>query len=132
MTLKVPLAALALGTALTFCAAAEPARVVGVGLVIKIENRYPVVDSLVAGGPAAREGTLKPGDRIEGVAQGEGPWEETAGLKLAEVVDKIRGARGTTVRLRVIRFDEDGTGARQQVSVRLKRDILKEPPARSK
>jgi len=126
------LAAACLAALTAVGAAAEPARVVGVGLVIKIESRYPVVDSLVAWGPAAREGSLKAGDRIEEVAQGEGPWEETAGLKLADVVAKIRGPRGTKIRLRVMRVDPDGSGARQQVIVTLKRDVLKESSTQQK
>ncbi|MBI3551807.1 MAG: PDZ domain-containing protein [Elusimicrobia bacterium] len=119
MSLKAALIPLAL-----LCAATAAERVVGVGLVIKIVGRYPAVESLVPGGPALREGNLKPGDRIEGVAQGDGPWVDTAGLKLEGVVALIRGPRGSSVRLRAVRVEEDG--GRRQIVVALKRDVLKD------
>jgi carboxyl-terminal processing protease len=101
----------------------NPAAVVGVGLVVKIVGRYPVIDALVPGGPAAKDGRLLPGDRIEGIAQGENAWEDTAGLKLAQIVAKIRGPRGSAVSIRAVRTDEDG--ARAQIMTTLKREVLK-------
>jgi carboxyl-terminal processing protease len=123
-------ALLLLGLALASPAAAAKApkaddakSVVGLGLVVKIVGRYPVIDALVPGGPAAKDGRLKPGDRIEGVAQGEGAWEDTAGLKLAQIVAKIRGPRGSSVSVRAVRSGEDG--GRVEIVVRLKREVLK-------
>ncbi len=64
--------------------------------------------SIMLGGPAARDGRLRPGDRIEAVAQGSGPFESSAGLALERVLPKIRGPKGSVVRLRVSRDGADG------------------------
>jgi carboxyl-terminal processing protease len=60
----------------------------------------PVVVDVVAGGPAAVAG-LRPGDAIVGVDD-----VDTAGWPNAQVVRLVRGAAGTTVRLRVERPGE--------------------------
>ena len=55
------------------------------------------------GGPAALSGKLKPGDRIVGVGQGaSGPILDVIGWRLDDVVDKIRGAKDTVVRLEIL------------------------------
>jgi hypothetical protein len=66
----------------------------GVGLVLKNGGAKFVVESLVAGGGAACEGTVKPGDvllQVEGVS--------AAGQTLATLVPSIKGPTGTSVRL---------------------------------
>jgi carboxyl-terminal processing protease len=75
----------------------------GIGASLQFDDGYTVVKELIPGGAADKEGHLKPEDRIVGVGQGEeGQIEDTMDMKLSDVVDKIRGARGTTVRLEVI------------------------------
>ena len=106
----------------------DPA-VVGVGIEIKIDNGYPVIVSLVPGGPAGKDGQLSIGDRIEGVAQGDEPWKSTYGLKLIDVVTLVRGKCGTKVSVRATRMTDDGS--RQQLIVELTRDALKTPPKKS-
>jgi carboxyl-terminal processing protease len=75
----------------------------GIGAVLQSDNEYTKVVRLVPGGPASKQGQLKPADRIVGVAQGKD--EEIVnviGWRLDEVVDKIRGPRESVVRLEVI------------------------------
>ncbi len=75
----------------------------GVGAVLRNENEYTIVQQVVAGGPAAKSGRLKPEDRIVAVAQGSaGSWADIIGWRLEKVVDLIRGPRGTVVRLQLI------------------------------
>ncbi|MGH8510698.1 MAG: PDZ domain-containing protein [Gammaproteobacteria bacterium] len=75
----------------------------GVGAVLRNENEYTIVQRVVAGGPAAKSGRLKPEDRIVAVAQGSaGSWVDIIGWRLEKVVDLIRGPRGTLVRLQLI------------------------------
>ncbi|CAN5872501.1 carboxy terminal-processing peptidase [soil metagenome] len=75
----------------------------GVGAVLRNENEYTIVQQVVAGGPAAKSGRLKPEDRIVAVAQGSaGSWVDIIGWRLEKVVDLIRGPRGTVVRLQLI------------------------------
>lgn len=75
---------------------------VGIGAVLRSEEGYAKITELVEGGPAAMGGKLKVGDRISAVAQGDKDFVDVIDMKLAKVVDMIRGKKGTTVRLKVI------------------------------
>lgn len=75
----------------------------GIGASLMFDDGYTVVKELIVGGAADKDGHLKPEDRIVGVGQGEdGLIVDTVDMKLSDVVDMIRGTRGTTVRLEVI------------------------------
>ncbi|MGH7192754.1 MAG: S41 family peptidase, partial [Candidatus Saccharimonadales bacterium] len=75
----------------------------GIGASLAPDDGYTVVKELIPGGAAEKDGRLKPEDRIVGVGQGEdGEIVDTVDMRLRDVVDKIRGKRGTTVRLEVI------------------------------
>lgn len=75
----------------------------GIGASLMFDDGYTVVKELIPGGAAEKEGHLKPEDRIVGVGQGEeGTVVDTLDMKLSDVVDMIRGSRGTTVRLEVV------------------------------
>lgn len=79
----------------------------GIGATLSSEDGYVTVKHLVPGGPAEKEGSLKINDKICSVGQDEdGPMEDVVDMKLDDVVKKIRGKAGTTVRLEVI--PEDG------------------------
>lgn len=75
----------------------------GIGAVLQIDDEYTKVSRIVPAGPADKQGELKAADLIIGVGQGtEGPLEDVIGWRLDEVVDLIRGERGTTVRIEVV------------------------------
>lgn len=75
----------------------------GIGAVLQSENQYTKVSRVVPGGPASKQGQLQSNDRIVGVAQGEdGEMENVIGMRLDEVVDRIRGPKESKVRLEVI------------------------------
>ena len=75
----------------------------GIGASLQFDDGYTVVKELIPGGAAEKDGHLKPEDRIVGVGQGtDGLIVDTMDMKLSDVVDLIRGNRGTTVRLEVI------------------------------
>ncbi|XOZ33865.1 carboxy terminal-processing peptidase [Halomonadaceae bacterium KBTZ08] len=74
----------------------------GIGAVLQSKDGYTKVSRIVPGGPAAEEGSLGAADRIVGVAQGDDPMENVIGWRLSEVVDLIRGPKGSKVRLEVI------------------------------
>ena len=80
----------------------------GIGAVLRWEDGYTVVNSIIPGGAAARNGILAVDDRIIAVAQGTEPFESVIDMRLNEVVELIRGQRGTTVRLQVMRKNENG------------------------
>jgi len=79
----------------------------GIGASLKGEDGHTTVAEVVPGGAADRDGRLKAKDRIVGVGQGtDGEVEDVVDLNLNEVVKKVRGKRGTVVRLKVIPVGE--------------------------
>jgi len=96
----------------------------GIGARLQWDDGYTKLIELVPGGPAIRSKKLKPGDRIIAVAQGEeGEAVDVIEMELDKVVDKIRGEKGTLVRLTIIPADAaDDSETRE---VRLIRDKIK-------
>ncbi|NKN33949.1 carboxy terminal-processing peptidase [Marichromatium bheemlicum] len=75
----------------------------GIGAVLRADNEYTVVQSTVPGGPARESGQVHTGDQIVGVGQGlDGPFEDVVGWRLEDVVEKIRGPKGSVVRLQLL------------------------------
>ena len=75
----------------------------GIGAVLFRQDDVVVVREMVPGGPAARSGRLKPGDRVVGVGQGvSGEMKDVIGWRIDDVVQLIRGAANTQVRLDVV------------------------------
>ncbi|PSJ47154.1 carboxy terminal-processing peptidase [Zobellella taiwanensis] len=75
----------------------------GIGAVLQAEDDYTVIRSLVPGGPAARSSELQPDDRIIGVGQQADQITDVIGWRLDEVVDLIKGPKGTKVWLQIQR-----------------------------
>ncbi|MBI2386265.1 MAG: carboxy terminal-processing peptidase [Elusimicrobia bacterium] len=96
---------------------------VGIGAVLRSEDGYARIVSLVPGGPADSDKRLKPNDKIEAVAQGDGPFVEAVGMKLDRLVQMIRGEKGSVVRMRVIPADAIDPSTR--VVITLVRDEIK-------
>jgi len=75
----------------------------GIGATLSPEDGYTIVRELIKGGPAEKSGELRPKDKIQGVGQGrEGKIEEVIDFKITDVVQLIRGPKGTVVRLDVL------------------------------
>lgn len=75
----------------------------GIGAVLEMEDEYTKVSRLVTAGPADKQGELKPADRIVGVGESKsGEIQDVVGWRLDDVVDRIRGPKGSVVRLEVI------------------------------
>jgi carboxyl-terminal processing protease len=69
----------------------------------------------VKGGPAAKNGQLKLGDRIVAVdTDNSGKWTDIMYLSIDKVVDLIRGKQGVSVRLRVLGAE---TGEQKEVII---------------
>ncbi|HEY5792027.1 MAG TPA: PDZ domain-containing protein, partial [Chthoniobacterales bacterium] len=90
---------------------------VGVGAVLRSDEGYARVVEVVPGGPADRDGRLRVNDRIAAVAQGEKDFEDVMDMKLDKVVEKIRGEKGTTVRLLVVPSDAADPSKRQVIDI---------------
>ncbi|MEQ1512915.1 MAG: carboxy terminal-processing peptidase [Lysobacteraceae bacterium] len=75
----------------------------GIGAQLQKQDDVVVIRELIPGGPAALSDKLKAGDRIVGVGQGaSGPMEDVVGWRIDDVVAKIKGAKGTQVRLDIV------------------------------
>ncbi len=73
----------------------------GIGASLRTEGDYTIVVELIAGGPAARDGQLRPNDKIVAVAQGKDDPVDVVGQRIDKVVKLIRGSKGSEVRLTV-------------------------------
>jgi carboxyl-terminal processing protease len=105
---------------------------VGIGAVLQERDGYTTVRELVAGGPAQLSGKLAVGDRIIGVGQGEtGAVKEVVGTRLDEVVQLIRGAKDSTVRLDILPADA-GETANHRIIALVRDKISLEKQAASK
>ena len=75
----------------------------GIGASLTTEDDYVHILNIIPGGPASIDGSLKPEDKITGVAQGsDGSMVDVIGWRLDDVVDLIRGPADTVVRLQII------------------------------
>jgi len=75
----------------------------GIGAVLRSENEYTQVQKTINGGPAQLSQQIHAGDKIVGVAQGlDGVMEDVVGWRLQDVVEKIRGPKGSVVRLEIV------------------------------
>jgi carboxyl-terminal processing protease len=104
---------------------------VGIGAVLRSEDGYAKIMELVPGGPADLDGRLKVGDRILAVAQAEKEFEDMVDMKLDKVVEKIRGEKGSLVRLQVIPGDADDPSKRQIVEITRDEVKLKDQEAKA-
>lgn len=75
----------------------------GIGAVLRTEDGFTVIQSLVPGGQADKQNILRPKDKITAVAQdGEEPVD-VIDMDLRDVVGMIRGPKGTKVTLTILR-----------------------------
>lgn len=94
----------------------------GIGATLTSQEGFTVIEALITGGPAARSGLLQPQDKIVAVGQGlKGPMENVIDMDLKEVVKKIRGDKGTKVRLSILRKVGD---AKERLEYTLTRDEI--------
>lgn len=96
---------------------------VGIGAMLRSEDGYAKIESLVPGGPAQTSGRIKVGDRISAVAQGAKDFVDVRDMRLDKVVEQIRGKKGTKVRLLII--PASATDPSQRKTIELVRDEIK-------
>ncbi len=104
---------------------------VGIGAMLRSEDGYAKIESLVAGGPAQKQGGVKVGDRITAVAQGVAEFTDVRDMRLDQVVEMIRGKKGTRVRLLVIPADAPDPSKRKTIEIVRDEIKLKDQEARA-
>jgi carboxyl-terminal processing protease len=78
----------------------------GIGVALSERDGYSVVEQVIPGGAADRVGALEPQDRIVSVAEEGQTPVDIIDMPLREVVNRIRGKKGTKVHLTVVREGE--------------------------
>lgn len=95
----------------------------GIGATLSSQDGFTVIEQLVPGGAAERSGLLKSQDKIVAVGQGKkGKMVNVIEQELRDVVRKIRGKKGTTVKLTILRKKGAGKG---RFTISLVRDKIK-------
>lgn len=98
----------------------------GIGVSIRPDRKnpdYTRIISLVDGGPAQKTGQIRANDLILGVAQDGEEMVDTIGFSTREIVALIRGAKGTTVTIKVKQPNTSDSSAR---NVTIVRDVIKQ------
>jgi carboxyl-terminal processing protease len=107
----------------------------GIGALLTTEDDYPVIVSVVPGGPADKSGNLNPNDRIVKVKQlqeSNPAAVDVVGWRIDEVVQLIRGETGTKLELEIIPAKTEDLSDRKWVSLTREEVKLEEQAAKSK
>lgn len=99
----------------------------GIGAQLRVVDEIVEVTNIVPGSPSAKQGELKEKDKILKVAQGEKDPVDVIGMDIDDVVQLIRGAKGTEVRLTVRKPD----GSEKVISIIRDIVIMEESFAKS-
>lgn len=105
---------------------------IGIGATLQSQDGYCKIKELVVGGPAARSGQLKVGDRIVGVAQKAGDeFTDLVDLPLPQTVELIRGKKDSSVFLSIIPADAADDSARKTLILVRKEIKLEDQQAKA-
>ncbi|MGA9572789.1 MAG: carboxy terminal-processing peptidase [Lysobacterales bacterium] len=105
----------------------------GIGALLGRENEYTSIASVVPGGPADKQGGLKAGDKVLAVGQGkDGKMQDVVGWRVDDVVDLIRGAKHTIVRIEVLHEDTGVDGPPETIEIVRDEVKLEEQAAKSR
>ena len=103
----------------------------GIGAKLQTEGEFTIVNELIPGGPALKSNLLKKGDKIVGIGQGKtGEIIDVTGWRINEVVKKIRGKKGTVVRLKILPASQGGRGSSKIVALLRDKVNLQEQAAK--
>ena len=105
----------------------------GIGAMLSKDGDYTIVVSVVPGGPAFKGDEIHDNDRIVGVGQGEeGEIVDVVGWRNDDVVQLIRGKKGTTVRLSVLKAKDGATATPEIVIIVREKINIEDTRAESK
>jgi carboxyl-terminal processing protease len=96
----------------------------GIGARLREQDDFVEVVDVIKGGPADLDGRLQPLDRITAVAEDNDEFTDVIGWRLEDVVDRIRGPKGSNIRLQVLPAGQQ-PGSTQKV-IALTRDKVKD------
>ncbi|MGJ1205933.1 carboxy terminal-processing peptidase [Sphingobacterium lactis] len=103
----------------------------GIGASLQMENEMVTIKQIIAGGPAFKDKTLHINDRIIAVGQGEsGEFEDIIGWRIDAAVAKIKGKKGTTVRLKILPAGAELSSTPRIVKLTREKIVLAEESAK--
>ena len=102
----------------------------GIGATLTSEDGYTKVVELVPNGPAAKDGRLKPEDRIIAVAQEDGVPLDVIDMPVNQVVKYVRGPVNTKVTLTVLAADKGANALPEEITIVRDRVQLTESAAK--
>lgn len=104
----------------------------GIGATLRTDGEYTKIVEVVKGGPADKSKLVFKEDRIVAVGQGEsGEMEDVIGWRIDDVVSKIRGPKGTTVRLEILPAEAPTGGPTKIIKIVRDKVKLEEQSAKS-
>lgn len=89
----------------------------GIGATLTSDDGYIKIVSLVPGGPAAKHGKLKEGDRIVAVTQEDGSTTDVIDMPVSKAVKFIRGPVKTKVTLTILAGEKGPNAVPEQVTI---------------
>ena len=102
----------------------------GIGAALQTDNEFTVIRRLIPGGPAEKSNKLQVDDRIVGVAQSEAePMVDVVSWRLEDVVELIRGPKGSDVHLEILPKEAAADGPSETVRLVRKTITLAEQAA---
>ncbi|UKT63727.1 carboxy terminal-processing peptidase [Pedobacter mucosus] len=104
----------------------------GIGARLQLENEVVKISEIIPGGPAFKGKQLSAGDRIIAVAQGDGDFLDIVGWRLDATVSKIKGPKGTKVRLKVIPVGKEMSSKPVIIEMVREKVILEDQSAKKK
>ena len=104
----------------------------GIGALLRTDGDYTHVERIIPGGPADLSDLLHASDRIVGIAQqNENEFNDVVGWRLQEVVELIRGAKGTIVKLQILPGEEGQSAKIRDIQITRDKIKLEEQAAKS-
>jgi len=104
----------------------------GIGAVLRSEEGFTSIQSMVKGGSAFESGKLAVDDKIVAVDNGDGQMVDVIDMELKDVVKLIRGKATTVVKLTILRDEPAGKKNRFVVAIPRKKIQLTDRIAKSK
>ncbi len=104
----------------------------GIGAQLQQDDDYTKVHELIPGGPAYKSKLLHQDDKIIGVAQGDsGEMVDVIGWRITDVVQLIRGPKGSTVRLQILEAEDGANALPKEIKIVRDKVKLEEQSAKS-
>lgn len=105
----------------------------GIGASLQLENEVVKIAGVIPGGPAFKSKKINVNDKIIAVAQGaDGEFVDVRGWRLDNTVQKIKGPRGTVVRLKIIPAGQELSAQPKIVSLVREKVVLEDQSAKKK